>query len=163
MEKKNAARIISILLVLSIAVLVAACTQSNDIDKIGAYTTVIDKLYKEDNALNSNIEYIAIDTSSIVNLDDGEKAELLRELEIYGLTVLDMTMKELEEEGYIQDLYFEEGILFQIRDESIEGTSITMDITKWRSGLGAIGYDGIVVEYKNEKWKIKKQGNAWIS
>ena len=163
MEKKSIARIISILLVLSIAVFTAACTQSNDIDKIGAYTTVIDKLYKEDSALNSNIEYIAVDTSSIVNLDDEEKTKLLSELEIYGLTVLDMTMKELEEEGYIQDLYFEEGILFEIRDESIEGTSITMDISKWRSGLGAIGYDGIVVEYDNGRWEIKKQGNAWIS
>ncbi|WP_422485398.1 hypothetical protein [Gudongella sp. DL1XJH-153] len=164
MTNKNITRKVFILLILSIALFTVACTQSeSDVDKIGAYTTVIDKLHEEDTALNSNIEYIAIDTSLIINLDDEEKAELLKELEDYGFTVLDMTMEELKEEGYVEDLYFEEGILFEIIDEPIEGNSITMDISKWRSGLGAIGYDGMVVKYENEKWEIDKQGDAWIS
>ena len=74
-----------------------------------------------------------------------------------------MTMEELEEEGYIKNLFFEEGILFEIKDETMQGATITMDISKWRSGLGAIGYDGLIVKYKNGKWEIVKQGNAWIS
>ncbi len=164
MKKKSISRKIFILFVLSIAVFAVACTQSeDDVDKIGAYTTVIDKLYEEDTALNSDIEYIAIDTSLIINLDDEEKAELLKELEDYGFTVLDMTMEELKEEGYVEDLYFEEGILFEIEDEPMVGNSITMDISKWRSGLGAIGYDGMVVKYENEKWEIDKIGGPWIS
>jgi len=163
MKKTIIVRKIFILFILSIAVFTVACTQSEEVDKLGAYTTVIDKLYEEDNALNSNIKYIAIDTSLIVNLNDEEKAELLKELENYGFTVLDMTIEELEEEGYVKDLYFEEGILFEIEDEPIKRNSITMDISKWRSGLGSIGYDGTVVKYKNGKWKIEKEGDAWIS
>lgn len=156
-------RKIFILLILVIAVFTVACSQSEEVDKVGAYTTVIDKLYKEDIGLNSDIKYIAIDTSSIVNLNDEEKARLLKEVENYGFTVLDMTIEELKEEGYVKDLYFEEGILFEIKDEYIKRNSITMDISKWRSGLGAIGYDGTVVKYKNGEWEIKKQGGSWIS
>lgn len=163
MKNKFIVRKMFILLILSITVFTAACTQSEEVDKVGAYTTVIDKLYEEDSALNSNIKYIAIDTSLIVNLNDEEKAELLKELENYGFTVLDMTIEELKEKGYVKDLYFEEGILFEIEDEPIKRNSIIMDISKWRSGLGAIGYDGTVVKYKNGKWEIEKQGNAWIS
>lgn len=154
---------ISILFLLSIMVFVVGCTQTQEINTVGAYTTVIDKLYEEDSGLNGDIKYIAIDTSKMVNLTDEGKVELLKELESYGFTVLDMTFDELEKQGYIKDLYFEEGILFRIEDEPMKNNSITMDISKWRSGLGAIGYDGLVIKYKNEKWEIKKQGNAWIS
>ena len=138
-------------------------TEKKDINIVESYTTVIKKLYKEDIGLNSNIKYIAVDTSLIVNLTDEGKAELLKKLESYGFTVLNMTFEELEKEGYIKDLYFEEGILFKIEDKPIKNNSITMNISKWRSGLGAIGYDGLVIEYRNDKWEIMKLGDAWIS
>lgn len=130
---------------------------------VEAYMTGIDKLYEEDIALNDNIKYIAIDTSKMVNLTNEGKAELLVKLENYGFTVLDMTLEELENQGYIKDLYFEEGILFRIEDKPIKNNSITMDISKWRSGKGAIGYDDLVIKYKNNKWEITKTGDAWIS
>lgn len=176
---------ILILVILSIIVFSVGCTGNRDVDIVGldkhnrdnpsvstekqdihtveAYVTVIEKLYKEDIGLNSNIKYIAVDTSLIVNLTDEGKAELLKKLEIYGFTVLNMTFEELEKEGYIKDLYFEEGISFKIEDKPIKNNSITMNISKWRSGLGAIGYDGLVIEYRNDRWEIKKLGDAWIS
>ncbi|MTI70882.1 MAG: hypothetical protein FH751_11590 [Firmicutes bacterium] len=163
MKKNFIVRKIFVLFILSITVFTIACTQSEKIDKVDAYTTVIDKLYEEDTALNSNIKYIAIDTSLIVNLNNEEKKELLKDLEKYGFTILDMTIEELKKEGYVKDLYFKKGILFKIKDEPIKRNSITMNISKWRSGLGAIGYHDTVLKYKNGKWKIEKQGIAWIS
>ena len=163
MKAESVRRELFLLFVLFIAVFLMGCTQPGEINKVDAYTTAIDKLYQEDSGLNGDIKYIALDTSSIINLDDSERQELLQALESYGFTVLDMTMEELEEEGYIKDLFFEEGILFEIKDETMQGATITMDISKWRSGLGAIGYDGLIVKYKNGKWEIVKQGNAWIS
>ena len=145
-----------------ILILLVGCSQETP-DTIGAYTTVIDQLYNEDMALNSEIKYIAVDTSLMINLSDEQKPVFLKELEKYGYTVLDMTFETLEQQGYIEDLYFKEGILFKISDEIIRGNSITMDVQKWRSGLGAIGYDDLVVKYNNGKWKITKTGNAWIS
>ncbi|QUH18860.1 hypothetical protein [Alkaliphilus sp. B6464] len=176
---------ILILVILSITVFSIGCTGNRDADIVGlekhnrdnpsvstekqdihiveAYVTVIEKLYKEDIGLNSNIKYIAIDTSKMVNLTDEGKTELLKKIESYGFKVLDMTFEELEKEGYIKDLYFEEGILFKIEDKPIKNNSITMNISKWRSGRGAIGYDGLVIEYINDKWDTTKLGDAWIS
>ena len=74
-----------------------------------------------------------------------------------------MTFEELEEQGYIDDLYFKEGILFKIEDRPMSGNSILMDVSKWRSGLGAIGYDDLKVQFKSGNWKITKIGSAWIS
>lgn len=151
-----------LILCLIIMILLVGCSQETP-DTVGAYTTVIDQLYNEDMALNSDIKYIAIDTSLMINLSEEQKQILLKELEKYGHTVLDMTFEELEEEGYIEELQFKEGIFFKISDELINGKSITMDVQKWRSGLGAIGYDDLVVKYNNSKWEITKTGNAWIS
>lgn len=153
-------KIISILLLLTI--IASGCSQEIK-DTVGAYTTVIDKLYNEDMALNHEIKYIAIDTTLISNLSVEEKTDLLKEIEKYGYIVLDMTFKELEEQGYIEDLYFKEGILFKIEDKSMSGNTILMDVSKWRSGLGAIGYDELKVKYKNGKWQITNIGSAWIS
>ena len=151
------------IIVFLVLIVVATGCSKEAPDTIGAYTAVIDKLYNEDIALNSDIKYIAVDTSKVNNLSDEEKSSLLKELEKYGYIVLNMTFEELEKEGYIEELYFKEGILFKIEDEPVSGNSIKMDVSKWRSGLGAIGYDDMKVEYKNGKWEVTKTGNAWIS
>lgn len=154
-------RLIACLIIMMIVI--SGCSQEVPLDTVGAYTTVIDKLYNEDMALNSDIKYIAVDTSSIVNISEEEVSRLLKEIEKYGYDVLDMTFEELEQEGYIKDLYFEEGILFRIKDNVMSGSSITMDVSKWRSGLGAIGYDDLRVKYRDSKWEVTKTGTAWIS
>lgn len=151
-----------IALLIFIILLATGCSKE-ELDMVGAYTTVIDKLYNEDTALNSDIKYIAVDTSLIKNLSDEQMSILLKKVEDYGYIVLDMTFEELEEQGYIDDLYFKEGILFKLEDVSKSKNSITMDVSKWRSGLGAIGYDDLVVKYQNGKWEVKKTGSAWIS
>jgi len=151
------------LLTLAAAILLSGCFQNAPSDCVGAYMAVIDKLYNEDSGLNGDIKYIAIDTSSMSNLDENSKAELLKQLEKYGAAVLDMTFEELESKGYIKNLYFTEGIFFRIEDAYIKNNSIKMNVSKWRSGLGAIGYNDMTVSYKNKSWKITKTGTAWIS
>lgn len=151
-----------IVLLIIVMLLVSGCNRE-ELDMVGAYTTVIDKLYNEDTALNHDIKYIAVDTSLIKNLSDEQKSVLLKEIENYGYIVLDMTFEELEKQGYIEDLYFKEGILFKVEDISKSGNSITMDVSKWRSGLGAIGYNDLVVKYRNGKWEVIKTGSSWIS
>lgn len=154
------------ILIISIVVLmvfVSSCTRDNIPDVVDGYKMVIDKLYNEDKGLNSDIKYIAIDTSSIVNLNDDTKAKLLKQLESYGFIVLDMTYSELEEQGYIEELYFKEGIFFKIEDESMKNNTIKMNVSKWRSGLGAIGYNDFIIKCNNGEWKIVKIGESWVS
>lgn len=151
-----------IVFLILITIIAAGCNQEIT-EPVGAYTTVIGKLYNEDMALNHDIKYIAVDTSLINNLSEEQKSELLKEIEKYGYIVLDMTFDKLEEQGYIEELYFKEGILFNIEDKPMSGNAILMNVSKWRSGLGAIGYNDLKVEYKNGNWKITKTGSAWIS
>lgn len=145
-----------------IMTVVSGCSQKPP-DAVEAYTVVIDKLYNEDMALNADIKYIAVDTSSIVNLSNEKKERLLKEVGKYGLNVLDMTFDELEKEGYIKDLYFEQGILFKIEDKEMNNNSIMMDVSKWRSGTGAVGYENLKTKYKDGNWEITDTGSAWIS
>lgn len=153
-------KIIACLLVMVVAI--SGCSQEAP-TAVGAYTTVIDKLYNEDAGLNSDIKYIAVDTSEISNLSEDEVSDLLKEVEKYGFTVLNMTHEKLKQEGYIKDLYFEEGIFFKIKDEKTGGNTITMDASKFRSGTGAIGYTNLKVEFKNGNWEVTDPGTAWIS
>ena len=53
-----------IALMIFIVLLATGCSKE-ELDMVWAYTTVIDKLYNEDTALNSDIKYIAVDTSLI--------------------------------------------------------------------------------------------------
>ena len=81
MKAESVRRELFLLFVLFIAVFLMGCTQPGEINKVDAYTTAIDKLYQEDSGLNGDIKYIALDTSSIINLDDSERQELLQALE----------------------------------------------------------------------------------
>lgn len=157
---------ITILLIL-ILLFISGCTTNNETgevpDPMDAYLVVIDMLYKDDSVLNENIKYLAMDTTNMTNLTEEDKEILLEELEEYGHTVLNMTFEELEEEGYIEDLYFKEGILLEIDDEPMEDNAIKMNASKWKSGLGAIGYDGMIVEYNGEIWEVTEVGGNWIS
>lgn len=155
--------IISFILIVS--VLTAGCSSSKPEDCIGAYMTVINKLFNEDKALNDGIKYMAIDTSSMSNLDEESKNDLLKQLEkeYYGTIILDMTFEELKSNGYIKDLFFPDGIFFKIEDSLIKNNSIEMNVSKWRSGTGAIGYDNLIIKYSDSVWKITDTGTAWIS
>jgi len=154
----------SILFLVAIMAFMAGCTRSEKTpNMVEAYTTVIDKLYTEDSGLNHDIKYLAIDTSLMANLTDETKAELLKKLDNYGFTILDMPFKELQKQGYIEDLYFKEGILFRIEDEPIKNNSIIMKASKWRSGLGAIGYNNLTIKLMDGKWEITELGGLWES
>ena len=155
------------LFLILIMFLVSACGPNNEWDRpadpIDAYLLVIDKLYEEDTVLNDNIKYLAIDTTTMVNLNDDNRDILLEELDKYGHTVLDMTFDQLEEEEYTRDLYFQKGILIRIEDEVMEDNIIKMNASKWKSGLGAIGYDGMTLEYNGEVWEVTGIVSNWIS
>lgn len=133
---------------------------------IEGYIAIIDDIYKDDSALNSDINMIALDLTGITNLSKTDKDILLIKLyDMYGLEVKESTYDQLVEEGLIneKELYFPTGIIISISNSKYnEGKkTLTYDINKWRSGLGAIGYEG-KVKLDGEKWIISKK-NMWIS
>ncbi len=133
---------------------------------INAYMSIVNKLYEDDPALNDQISILAIDTSKMCNITSYEKALLLEKLrDVYELEIIDSTFEALQKDGYIlaDELYFPNGILIQIEDTPIQQDStFTFHASKWRSGLGSIGYNNASITYNNDIWDITTQG-SWVS
>jgi hypothetical protein len=133
---------------------------------LDGYMALIDDLYQEDSGLNGDITMIAFDTSGWVGLTEPEKEIILSMAkEKYGIDTLQGSFEELAEQGLIDkdNLYFESGVLIELKEMEYneETMTLTCAISKWRSGLGAIGADAKVT-YEDGVWKITKTNN-WIS
>ncbi len=134
---------------------------------IDGYLALIDDIYREDDGLNSDIKTIAFDTSAWINLTDIEKEMIFAKVkEAYGLEVIEGTFEELTEQGIIdkENLFFPEGVLIEISELAYDENKeeITCAISKWRSGLGAIGASEVTAVLVDGNWEITKDGN-WIS
>lgn len=127
---------------------------------------VIDDIYKDDNALNHDITMIAFDTTGWISLTKAETYAILSmAYNKYGFDIIQGTFDELAEQGLIDEdnLYFENGILIELKDIEINKgrDKIECSIQKWRSGLGAIGWDGNA-KLNGDEWEITKD-MRWIS
>ena len=128
------------------------------------YGQMIDMVWDIDSALNSGVSYINVDTRTFDGFNEEDKKQLFEYLaEQYDAEILDKTMDELKDEGYIEDLSFKDGIVFSI-DKYIKNSEdkISLEGRKWASGMGAIGFIFEAEKVENE-WKIKKCDMAWIS
>lgn len=128
-----------------------------------AYMAVIDRLWQEDTALNSDITYLSLDPAGI---GDEQAAALTALLEDFcaeqDLTLLTLGYDKLVEEGYVADLFFADGILFAFEEAQLTDAMLTVTARKWRSGLGAIGGDFTVTK-QGGVWSVQKTENQWIS
>ncbi|HEY8890291.1 MAG TPA: hypothetical protein VIM70_08545 [Clostridium sp.] len=133
-------------------------------EKLKAYILAFDSVWQMDSGLNSDIKYISINTKGFKDFSEGYKKQLFNYVaDKYHVTMLDMNIDELKEKGYLNDLYFKEGIVFQIsKYNSNSSNSISFEGSKWRSGTGAIGFS-FEAQKKNEKWELKKCNMTWIS
>ena len=134
--------------------------------QLDGYMAVIDDIYQEDSGLNGDIMMIAFDTTEWLNLTEIEKEILLSMVkEKYGFDTLQGTFEELSEQGLIDknNLYFPEGILIEIKNVewNEKDKALKCSISKWRSGLGAIGAD-VKATYDGGSWNLSKTG-MWIS
>lgn len=133
---------------------------------IDGYMALIEDIYEEDSGLNGDITMIAFNTTGWIEVNEIEKEIILFQVgEKYGLEVVQGTFDELAEQGLIdkENLYFEKGILIEVKNMKYneEDGRIECAISKWRSGLGAIGADE-TAEFDASKWRISKE-NQWIS
>ena len=136
---------------------------------------LLDDIIQIDDALNYEMEYIAIDFDSIMNpegeidkesLENYKKYFLLSESEIetiieeckkYHTNVVNKSMDDLEKEG----LFYEEfptgidGICIYVRDiENVTENSIEIILGKYRSGLAAVWPEYKAI-YEDGEWTIE--------
>lgn len=134
--------------------------------KIDGFITLIDDIYNEDPALNDSIAMIAFNIENTEILSETEIETILAVVKNeYGLKVIRGTFDELADQGLIdrEHLYFEKGILIEIKniDTDKNGNKITASISKWRSGLGAIGWNAEAL-FEDDNWTVTRH-NSWIS
>lgn len=133
---------------------------------IDGFLALTHDIYQEDSGLNGGISMIAFDTTEWTMLSKIE-TEIILELvkKKYELEVVEGTFDELAEQKLIDkdNLYFESGILIEIKDIEInkDKDKIECSIKKWRSGLGAIGWDA-KAKLDKDTWEIRRE-NMWIS
>ena len=139
---------------------------SRENDLVGLYLEAIDGLHQQDPALNDGITMLAFDLSGATNLSAAEKSALiLLAAGRYGLEPLSGTFEELCEQGYIdrEALFFPDGLLYTIETSAAAGEdSFSFSISKWRSGLGALGHEGCTAVFENGRGTYEP-GSTWIS
>lgn len=130
------------------------------------YSVALDAIMEKDEALSSEMKFIAIDMS---NFDDGLSAKDKKEIMIfftdkYKVDVMDATFDELKEKGYYNaDKMSLDGVLLRIEKMDFKlNNNVFFEGSKYRSGLGAIGVEG-TVHYTEGNWQIKKLKETWIS
>lgn len=112
-------------------------------DLCALYMGAIEDMWDTDPALNADIEYLGIDLSE-TSLSEAEQSAIAWILSgKYGLEPVQGTFDELAEQGYIdkENLYWEDGCMFIIQETERTDKSVTFDMEKWRSGLGALFYN----------------------
>lgn len=145
-------------------------------DLLSLYLDILDELYETDPGLNPegsmevSITY-GIDLSEVHNLTEADKGMVAyffsgshdtdwEKAQPAGFVL--GTYQELVDQGYIdgEELYFEDGVLFTIRDEPAENGKFSFSAQKWRSGTGAIFYDDCQAEKKDGVWTYELGGFA---
>ncbi len=128
-----------------------------------AYFLVFEDMYNQDTVLNGDIKYISLDIEKAELQDKKGLIELFKGFcDKNGFTLLIDNYEGLIEKGYIKDMYFEDGIIIKYEDVALKDNKLVTNVSKWRSGKGAIG-GKYTLEKKDGKWKIISGGVQWIS
>ncbi len=156
----------SILLILSL--FLTACNIGVDPkEHLGEiYSVALDSIMEKDEALSSEMKFIAIDMS---NFDDGLSAKDKEAIitffkDKYKVDVMEATFDELKEKGfYDPEKMSLTGVLLRIEKMDFKWNhNVFFEGSKFRSGLGAIGVEG-TVHYKDGTWQMKESKETWIS
>lgn len=138
-------------------------------DFIGLYLDILDALYDEEAELNPqgspdfSITY-ALDLTEVHNLSKEEKRGLVYlfycshdtdwEMGVQPAGACLATLQELTERGEIDEKThrFEQGILFTIRDEPVQGESFSFSAKKWRSESETVSHDHCTARKDGDSW-----------
>ncbi len=143
-------------------------------DLAGLYLKAMNDIWGEDTALNHDTKYISVDLKDAPgNLTDGEKSAITWIFtNSHKKEGLQMSHEELVNEGYIKkdEHHWEDGVLFSITNSMDENEVyhglpvVKFDLTKWRSGLGALYYVDCTASWpQNGTWSDYKVGGVAIS
>jgi hypothetical protein len=127
------------------------------------YTLALDSFMPIDDGLNGGMQYIAIDTKTLKDATETDKAAIMKYFEKYNVKVIDESFDSLKAKGMVKDMNYIEGLLLSVKSIELktDGEAI-VEGSKFRSGLGAIGVKS-TIKLENGKWNLKSSNMMWIS
>jgi hypothetical protein len=133
----------------------------SEYDKI--YNIALDSFMRLDEGLNGEMKYIAINSKTLKNATNQDILEILDYFKKYDVKVFDESFDSLKEKGMVKQGNSLEGVLLEIISiEEISENKIKIEGSKFRSGLGAISVESIIVKSENE-WKLESADITMIS
>ncbi|MTI66993.1 MAG: hypothetical protein FH753_10420 [Firmicutes bacterium] len=129
------------------------------------YIKAIEKLVKEDQGLNSDIKYIAIEMRTLKGINKEDDRVIKEYIEKKYMKVKDVSLKDLINEGEFDEknLYLRNGILIRVDNiNKFTSDEISFEASKYRSGKGEIGFL-FKFNKKDSKWKLVESRMLWIS
>ena len=127
------------------------------------YIDAFDAYFDVDPELGDDMEYLAIDMDTLEHATEADKREITDHFkEKFGVEVKDASFEDLEKQGLVYEGNYIDGILLYVSKIEVGGSSITIEGTKFRSGIGA---DGIKSTFEREggQWILKNVDLIWIS
>lgn len=136
------------------------------------YRTIIDTLIAEDDALNYEAKYIALDldtfvipykdNQSVMNnnkylpISDNMKNNLLNYCKKYNSEIKSASFADLKAQGlFNEETVSLEGLLIYVSNiEKLSENKAIISMVKYRSGLGAL-FPKYELNYENDIWEIK--------
>lgn len=127
------------------------------------YAMTFEAMLKLDEALNREMNYIAVDLSEMTQLTEDDKAYIIEYLQSFDTEIRDRTLEQLiEEEQPESDNAALKGVLLRVDKVEINEDSARIEGSKYRSGTGAVGAI-ITLKLEQGAWKLSDSEMTWIS
>ena len=127
------------------------------------YAMTFEAMMKLDEALNHEMDYIAVDLSEMTQLTEDDKTYIINHLQSFGTEIRDRTLEQLiEEENPDQNSPTLKGVLLRVDKVEITEDSARIEGSKFRSGTGAVGAR-ITLKLEQGTWKLADSEMIWIS
>jgi len=128
------------------------------------YQVTLDSYLKQDMALNENIEFIAIDLSTLEFTNEDDKKIIVTWFENNHVPVKDSNLDGLRAEGLFDEerMFIPDGVLLEINKVTEKNNEIIIEGMKYRGGLGANGFE-TKWRLNNGIWEFVETVMTWIS
>ena len=152
-----------IVVILITIVLTSGCDKHINPDYKDIYTLALESLMEEENGLNSDMKYLAINFKTLSNIDENDVSMIMKYFAKYDVEVLDESFNSLNDKGMVFESNYIEGVLLEVTNvEVINKKKFKVECSKFRSGKGAIGLECIII-FTGGSWKVEETKITWIS
>ncbi len=127
------------------------------------YELVLDQLMKQEESLNNDITYIAIDTDSFLGATDDEMLEVTASLIGYDTLIIEESIGSLIEKNMFNEDGNLDGLFLTIESiEIVSNTDVIVYCYKSRGGKAAIGISVKLIK-SDDSWEIHEINYTWES